>query len=63
MGLNESLKTKEARSARRRGYYMQARANEKARITVEKEHGKTTTIDKNRKKWNRMALLKKSKAL
>jgi hypothetical protein len=63
MGLNESLKTKEARSARRRGYYMQAKANEKARTTVEKNHGKTTVDVKNRKKWNRMALLKKSKAL
>ena len=63
MGLKETLKTKEARSARCRGYYMQAKAKEKARTTVEKVYGKTSADVNNRKKWNRLALLKKSKEL
>jgi hypothetical protein len=55
MGLNESLKTKEARSARRRGYYMQAKANEQARTTVEKNHGKqlsTLKTERNGIAWH-----------
>ena len=63
MGLKETLKTKEARSARRRGYYMQAKAKEKTRTILEKAHGDSTARVNNRKKWNRLALLKKSKEL
>lgn len=63
MGLNESLKTKAARSARRRGYYIQAKANEKSRTIVEKAKEYSTVKFNNRKKWNRMILLKKSQKL
>lgn len=63
MGKNESAATRAARSARRRGYYLQAKKNERKQAENHKKHCRDKKRVENNKQWNRRVLQRKAKEL